>query len=77
MSASNLASILNKAKGKYSSNKLLSLIIAAGSAVYLSNYKAFASGYVEECLPPPTFPWEHNKLWKSFDHMAIRRGFQV
>jgi len=77
MSASNLASILNKAKGKYSSNKLLSLIIAAGSAVYLSTYKAFASGYVEECLPPPTFPWEHNKLWKSFDHMAIRRGFQV
>jgi len=56
---------------------LISLILAAGSTVILSTTKALASGYVEDCLPPPIFPWEHTKLWKSYDHAAIRRGFLV
>jgi len=77
MSASSLVSVLNKIKGKHPGASLLSLIFAAGSAIYLSTFKVLATGYVEECLPPPSFPWEHNKIWRSFDHAAIRRGFQV
>jgi len=34
-------------------------------------------GYVEECLDPPHFPWYHKAWWHSYDHAAIRRGFQV
>jgi len=55
---------------------LLPLLLAAGSTVILSS-KALATGYVEDCLPPPKFPWEHTQLWKSYDHAAIRRGFLV
>ncbi|KAI9814809.1 MAG: cytochrome c1 [Pycnora praestabilis] len=31
----------------------------------------------EEGLHPPKYPWEHEKLTKTFDHQALRRGFQV
>jgi ubiquinol-cytochrome c reductase cytochrome c1 subunit len=34
-------------------------------------------GYVEECLEAPHFPWYHKAWWHSYDHAAIRRGFQV
>jgi len=55
---------------------LISFLLAAGSAVILST-KALATGYLEDCIPPPHFPWEHDKPWKSYDHSAIRRGFLV
>ncbi|KAJ3124009.1 cytochrome c1 [Nowakowskiella sp. JEL0407] len=28
-------------------------------------------------LHAPHYDWEHRKMWKSFDHAAIRRGYQV
>ncbi|KAI8809689.1 cytochrome c1 [Cladochytrium replicatum] len=28
-------------------------------------------------LHAPHFPWEHRKPWKSYDHAALRRGYQV
>ncbi|KAI9674411.1 MAG: cytochrome c1 [Caeruleum heppii] len=31
----------------------------------------------EEGLHATKYPWEHEKLWKTFDHQALRRGFQV
>jgi len=34
-------------------------------------------GYVEDCLEAPEYPWGHSKLWQSYDHAAIRRGFRV
>lgn len=33
--------------------------------------------FASEALPPPQYPWEHKKMWKSFDHAALRRGHQV
>jgi len=43
----------------------------------LSNYSEAAFGYVEECLHPPHFHWYHFGYLHSYDHAAIRRGFQV
>ncbi|PVH95709.1 cytochrome c1, mitochondrial precursor [Periconia macrospinosa] len=31
----------------------------------------------EEGLHPTSYPWEHSKWYKTFDHQALRRGFQV
>ncbi|KAH7560296.1 hypothetical protein BM1_03930 [Bipolaris maydis] len=31
----------------------------------------------EEGLHPTQYPWEHEKWYKTFDHAALRRGFQV
>ncbi|KAF2084184.1 hypothetical protein K490DRAFT_68968 [Saccharata proteae CBS 121410] len=31
----------------------------------------------EEGLHPTQYPWEHAKWTKTFDHQALRRGFQV
>ncbi|OCL08948.1 hypothetical protein AOQ84DRAFT_292165 [Glonium stellatum] len=31
----------------------------------------------EEGLHPTAYPWEHTKWSKTFDHQALRRGFQV
>lgn len=28
-------------------------------------------------LHATAYPWEHEKYWKTFDHAALRRGFQV
>ncbi|KAL4889961.1 cytochrome C1 family-domain-containing protein [Aspergillus ambiguus] len=51
--------------------------IAAGSAFYLYGQEAFASTPAEEGLHPTNYPWEHAKWNKTFDHAALRRGFQV
>lgn len=45
-----------------------------GVAVSVAITPAFAT---ELKLHPPSLPWYHNKLWHSFDHSAIRRGYQV
>lgn len=31
----------------------------------------------EEGLHPTQYPWEHTKFHKTYDHAALRRGFQV
>ncbi|KIW03313.1 cytochrome c1, heme protein, mitochondrial [Verruconis gallopava] len=31
----------------------------------------------EEGLHPTKYPWEHTKFHKTYDHAALRRGFQV
>ncbi|EFW13334.1 cytochrome C1 [Coccidioides posadasii str. Silveira] len=31
----------------------------------------------EEGLHPAAYPWEHTKFYRTFDHAALRRGFQV
>jgi len=59
--------------------KVLALTGLAGScaALWYTSAQVLAFGYAEECVEPPHYPWEHNKLWKSFDHASIRRGFIV
>ncbi|KAB8273017.1 cytochrome C1 family-domain-containing protein [Aspergillus minisclerotigenes] len=51
--------------------------VAVGSAAYLYGQEAFASTPAEEGLHPTNYPWEHAKWNKTFDHAALRRGFQV
>ena len=36
-----------------------------------------SANLADEGLHPPAYPWEHFKWFKTFDHAAIRRGFQV
>jgi len=43
----------------------------------LSNRSIEAFGYVEENLEVPHYHWWHDSIFHSFDHAAIRRGFQV
>jgi len=38
---------------------------------------AFAMTPAEEGLHATKYPWVHNKWFKTFDHQALRRGFQV
>jgi len=53
-------------------------IVTGAVALYSGTQVAEASfGYAEDCIPPPHFPWSHESIWKSYDHAAIRRGFQV
>ncbi|OGM45738.1 cytochrome c1 [Aspergillus bombycis] len=51
--------------------------VAVGSAAYLYGQEAFASTPAEEGLHSTNYPWEHAKWNKTFDHAALRRGFQV
>jgi len=53
-------------------------VVGGALAIYVTTEEAEASfGYAEECLPAPKFPWRFESMWKSYDHAAIRRGFQV
>ncbi|KAJ3020960.1 cytochrome c1 [Thoreauomyces humboldtii] len=42
---------------------------------FLSVAHAFSTA--DHGLHPPHYHWEHSKPWKTYDHAAIRRGFQV
>lgn len=44
---------------------------------HLYGQEAFAMTPAEEGLHPAQYPWEHAKWTKTFDHQALRRGFQV
>ncbi|KGM91543.1 cytochrome c1, heme protein, mitochondrial [Paracoccidioides brasiliensis Pb18] len=44
---------------------------------HLYGEEAFAMTPAEEGLHPAKYPWEHTKWTKTFDHQALRRGFQV
>jgi len=59
--------------------KLLAITGVVGTcvALYCTTSPASAYGYVEECVAPAKMPWGHTMMWQSFDHAAIRRGFQV
>jgi len=65
---------------RFKANKTL-LIAGIGCSLvgfYLASKSVFASfGYAEDSLPLPSYPWEHKSIFSSFDHAAIRRGFQV
>lgn len=39
--------------------------------------EALAFSVPDHGLHPPHYPWEHKKFYRSYDHAAIRRGFQV
>ncbi|KAL2215041.1 cytochrome c-like domain-containing protein [Thermoascus aurantiacus ATCC 26904] len=55
-------------------------VAAIGSAAWyyhLYGQEAFAMTPAEEGLHPTQYPWEHQKWNKTFDHQALRRGFQV
>ncbi|OBT77812.1 hypothetical protein VF21_03274 [Pseudogymnoascus sp. 05NY08] len=54
--------------------------VAAGSMAWyyhLYGSTAHAMTPAEEGLHPTHYPWEHEKYVKTFDHQALRRGFQV
>eukprot|EP00698_Gefionella_okellyi_P017749 TRINITY_DN5234_c0_g1_i1.p1 TRINITY_DN5234_c0_g1~~TRINITY_DN5234_c0_g1_i1.p1 ORF type:complete len:292 (+),score=56.51 TRINITY_DN5234_c0_g1_i1:73-948(+) len=52
----------------------LATLVGAGAIAIPSSEKAHASS---DALHPTAYPWEHNGVLSSFDHAAIRRGFQV
>jgi len=49
-------------------------VAVLGSAVWATSKKSLAS---EDTLQPPKFSWYHTMPWRSFDHAAIRRGWNV
>ncbi|KAI9715785.1 MAG: cytochrome c1 [Candelaria pacifica] len=54
--------------------------VAIGSTAWyyhLYGQDVYAMTPQEEGLHAPKFPWEHEKFTKTFDHQALRRGFQV
>ncbi|KAG6007169.1 cytochrome c1 [Claviceps maximensis] len=59
---------------------IASTTIAAGSAAWyyhLYGPVAFAASPAEEGLHATAYPWVHQQWLKTFDHQALRRGFQV
>ncbi|CAN9403853.1 unnamed protein product [Alternaria sp. RS040] len=55
-------------------------IFAVGSTAWywhLYGRQVDAMTPAEEGLHPTQYPWEHEKWSKTFDHAALRRGFQV
>ncbi|KAF1815081.1 hypothetical protein P152DRAFT_456119 [Eremomyces bilateralis CBS 781.70] len=55
------------------------LVGVGAVAWYYNQYgpRALAMTPAEEGLHATAYPWEHEKLFKTFDHQALRRGFQV
>ncbi|KAF2749745.1 cytochrome c1, mitochondrial precursor [Sporormia fimetaria CBS 119925] len=55
-------------------------IFAVGSVAWyfhLYGRNVDAMTPAEEGLHPTQYPWEHAKWYRTFDHQALRRGFQV
>ncbi|KAI9787951.1 MAG: cytochrome c1 [Peltula sp. TS41687] len=48
-----------------------------GWYLHLYGTEVYAMTPQEEGLHPTKYPWEHARWHKSFDHQALRRGFQV
>jgi ubiquinol-cytochrome c reductase cytochrome c1 subunit len=59
--------------------------LSAGSLAYYTNLygtlpfiaEASANTAAEDGLHPPAYPWAHKGPFDTFDHSAIRRGYQV
>ncbi|ODV58853.1 ubiquinol--cytochrome-c reductase catalytic subunit CYT1 [Ascoidea rubescens DSM 1968] len=45
--------------------------------LWADSHSAEAMTAAEHGLHPPAFGWSHNGMFDTFDHAAIRRGFQV
>ncbi|EMD62221.1 hypothetical protein COCSADRAFT_38995 [Bipolaris sorokiniana ND90Pr] len=83
--ASRFASTSASAEGAASAWKNNTLpagatIFAVGSTAWywhLYGRDVDAMTPAEEGLHPTQYPWEHEKWYKTFDHAALRRGFQV
>ncbi|KAL2111470.1 hypothetical protein VUR80DRAFT_9960 [Thermomyces stellatus] len=59
---------------------IASTAVAAGSVAWyyhLYGPEVSATAPADEGLHPTKYPWEHEKWTKTFDHQALRRGFQV
>jgi len=59
---------------------VMSTTLAIGSIAWyyhLYGPRAAALTEMEEGLHATKYPWVHQKWHKTFDHMALRRGFQV
>ncbi|CAI4216514.1 unnamed protein product [Parascedosporium putredinis] len=59
---------------------IASTAVAAGSVAWyyhLYGSEAHAMTPAEEGLHATKYPWVHEKMTKTFDHQALRRGFQV
>ncbi|KAH7328632.1 cytochrome C1 family protein [Stachybotrys elegans] len=57
-----------------------STTLAVGSIAWyyhLYGPVSFAATPAEEGLHPTNYPWVHEQWFKTFDHQALRRGFQV
>ncbi|KAF2857378.1 putative cytochrome c protein [Piedraia hortae CBS 480.64] len=76
------ASTQGTSESSRTNNTLLvsSTVLAVGSVAwytYQFGRPTFAMTPAEEGLHPTQYPWEHEKFFKTFDHSALRRGFQV
>ncbi|KAJ4173911.1 cytochrome c1 [Fusarium falciforme] len=79
------ASSSSSAAGDASATRLnvaaaASTTLALGSIAWyyhLYGPVAHAMTPAEEGLHPTKYPWVHNQWFKTFDHQALRRGFQV
>ena len=66
------------------SSAIAATAVAVGSAVWyqqmygeLPFLESARASLSDDGLHPPAFPWYHNSWFHTFDHAAIRRGFQV
>ncbi|KIL95083.1 hypothetical protein FAVG1_02015 [Fusarium avenaceum] len=83
--ATRAASSTSSAAGDATATRLnvaaaASTTLALGSMAWyyhLYGPVAFAMTPAEEGLHATKYPWVHNKWFKTFDHQALRRGFQV
>ncbi|KAF2265573.1 hypothetical protein CC78DRAFT_532250 [Lojkania enalia] len=80
--ASTSSSTAEEAASSWKANALPygATVVAIGSVAWY--YHMFgrdvdAMTPAEEGLHPTQYPWEHTKWYKTFDHQALRRGFQV
>lgn len=58
-------------------SRILSWIGRFMDDIGLKMPEAFAFSVPDHGLHPPHYPWEHKKFYRTYDHDAIRRGFQV
>eukprot|EP01130_Rhizamoeba_saxonica_P001027 TRINITY_DN108_c0_g1_i1.p1 TRINITY_DN108_c0_g1~~TRINITY_DN108_c0_g1_i1.p1 ORF type:complete len:285 (-),score=74.99 TRINITY_DN108_c0_g1_i1:41-895(-) len=54
-----------------------SAVLGVSAYTFSSTQQTKASDLVPECAHPPEYPWHHSKPWGSYDHSALRRGYQV
>ncbi|KAF2280733.1 cytochrome c1, mitochondrial precursor [Westerdykella ornata] len=81
-SASTSSSTAEEAASSWKTNALPvgATMAAIGSVAWyyhLYGRNVDAMTPAEEGLHPTQYPWEHAKWYKTFDHQALRRGFQV
>lgn len=80
--ASTSSSAAEEAASSWTTNALPygATVFAVGSVAWyyhLFGRNVDAMTPAEEGLHPTKYPWEHEKWYKTFDHQALRRGFQV